>query len=68
MYSFLASADQAKLQALIDQVDGRKTTFYFSEDNFGTSGVGVRFNQDSFAFEEVAQGATGITLSIIEQL
>ena len=68
MYSFLASADQAKLQSLIDQVDGRKTTFYFSEDNFGTSGVGVRFNQDSFAFEEVAQGATGITLSIIEQL
>jgi len=27
-----------------------------------------RFNQDTFAFEEVAQGATSITLNIIEQL
>ena len=67
-YSFLSSADQALLQALIDYADGRKTFFYFSEDNFGTTGIKVRFNQDSFAFEEVAQGATSITLSIIEQL
>ena len=67
-YSFLNSTDQAKLQALIDLVDGRKDVFYFSEDNFGTAGTKVRFDQDSFAFEEVAQGATSITFSIIEQL
>jgi hypothetical protein len=67
-YAFLSSADQVLLQALIDYADGRKTFFYFSEDNFGTTGIKVRFNQDSFAFEEVAQGATSITLSIIEQL
>ena len=67
-YSFLNSTDQAKLQALIDLVDGRKDVFYFSEDNFGTAGTKVRFDQDSFAFEEVAQGATSLTFSIIEQL
>lgn len=67
-YTFLSSANQALLQALIDYADGRKTFFYFSEDNFGTTGIKVRFNQDTFAFEEVAQGATSITLSIIEQL
>ena len=33
----------------------------------GSNGA-VRFNQDVFAFEEVAQGATSITLNIIEQL
>ena len=152
-YAFLDSTDQAKLQALIDYADGRKTVFYFAEDNFangvdavdglasgsshtngtytnvelsGGSGTGVkatvvissnavnsvsittvgsgyadneelgiptsviggsgsphcdvngvtagansvkvRFDQESFAFEEVAQGATSITLNIIEQL
>jgi len=152
-YTFLSAADQAKLQALIDYADGRKTFFYFAEDNFangvdavdglasgsshtngtytkveltGGSGTGVkatvvissnavnsvsittvgsgyadneelgiptsviggsgsphcdvngvtagansvkvRFNQDTFAFEEVAQGVTSITLNIIEQL
>jgi hypothetical protein len=34
----------------------------------GANSVKVRFNQDVFSFEEVAQGATSITLSIIEQL
>jgi hypothetical protein len=70
-YSFLSSADQAKLQALIDYADGRKNFFYFAEDNFASSGansVKVRFDQDSFSFEEVAQGATSITLNLIEQL
>jgi len=67
-YTFLSSADQAKLQALIDYADGRKTFFYFSEDNFGTTGIKVRFDQDTFAFEEVAQGVTSITLNLIEQL
>ena len=67
-YTFLSSADQAKLQALIDYADGRKTFFYFSEDNFGTTGIKVRFDQDTFSFEEVAQGATSITLNIIEKL
>lgn len=67
-YSFLNSTDQAKLQALIDYADGRKNFFYFSEDNFSTTGIKVRFNQDVFAFEEVANGATSITLSLIEQL
>ncbi len=67
-YTFLNSTDQGKLQALIDYADGRKTFFYFSEDNFGTTGIKVRFDQDTFSFEEVAQGATSITLNIIEQL
>ena len=67
-YAFLDSTDQGKLQALIDYADGRKTVFYFSEDDFGSAGTKVRFDQDSFAFEEVAQGATSITLNIIEQL
>ena len=67
-YTFLNSTDQAKLQAIIDYVDGKKTTFYFSEDNFGTAGTAVRFDQDSFSFDEVAQGATSITFSLIEQL
>ena len=67
-YSFLTSADQAKLQALIDYADGRKNFFFFSEDNFLTTGIKVRFDQDSFAFQEVANGATSITFSIIEQL
>ena len=67
-YSFLTSADQAKLQALIDYADGRKNFFFFSEDNFSTTGIKVRFDQDSFAFQEVANGATSITFSIIEQL
>ena len=70
-YSFLSAADQAKLQALIDYADGRKTFFYFAEDDFASSGansVKVRFDQDTFAFEEVAQGVTSITLNIIEQL
>lgn len=67
-YSFLTSADQAKLQALIDYADGRKDFFFFSEDNFSTTGIKVRFDQDSFAFQEVANGATSITFSIIEQL
>lgn len=67
-YTFLTAADQAKLQAIIDYVDGKKTTFYFSEDNFGTAGTAVRFDQDSFSFEEVAQGATSITFNLIEQL
>lgn len=70
-YTFLSAADQVKLQALIDYAKGRKTFFYFAEDDFassGTNSVKVRFNQDVFSFEEVAQGATSITLSIIEQL
>tara|TARA_Y100001973_G_scaffold1293_1_gene1838 strand:- start:1363 stop:1758 length:396 start_codon:yes stop_codon:yes gene_type:complete len=67
-YSFLNSTDQGKLQALIDHADGRKNFFFFSEDNFGTTGIKVRFDQDTFAFEEVAQGATSITLNLIEQL
>ena len=70
-YSFLSAADQAKLQALIDYADGRKTFFLFAEDDFASSGansVKVRFDQDTFAFEEVAQGVTSITLNIIEQL
>ena len=67
-YSFLNSTDQGKLQALIDYADGRKKFFFFSEDNFGTTGIKVRFDQDTFAFEEVAQGATSITLNLIEQL
>ena len=67
-YSFLDSTDQGKLQALIDYADGRKNFFFFSEDNFGTTGIKVRFDQDTFAFEEVAQGATSITLNLIEQL
>ena len=67
-YTFLTAADQALLQALIDYADGRKTFFYFSEDNFDTTGIKVRFDQDSFAFEEVANGATSITISLIEQL
>ena len=67
-YTFLNSTDQGKLQALIDYADGRKNVFYFSEDNFGTTGIKVRFDQDTFSFEEVAQGATSITLNIIEQL
>ena len=68
IYSFLTSADQAKLQALIDYADGRKNFFFFSEDNFNTTGIKVRFDQDTFSFEEVAQGATSITFNIIEQL
>ena len=68
IYSFLTSADQAKLQALIDYADGRKNFFFFSEDNFSTTGIKVRFDQDTFSFEEVAQGATSITFNIIEQL
>ena len=67
-YSFLNSTDQGKLQALIDYADGRKNFFFFSEDNFGTTGIKVRFDQDTFAFEEVAQGATSITLNLIAQL
>ena len=70
-YTFLSAADQAKLQALIDYADGRKTFFFFAEDDFassGTNSVKVRFDQDNFAFEEVAQGVTSITLNIIEQL
>jgi hypothetical protein len=67
-FSFLNSTDQGKLQALIDYADGRKNFFFFSEDNFSTTGIKVRFNQDAFAFEEVANGATSITLSLIEQL
>ena len=67
-YSFLNSTDQEKLQALIDYADGRKNFFFFSEDNFNTTGIKVRFDQDTFAFEEVAQGATSITLNLIEQL
>ena len=67
-YTFLSAADQALLQALIDYADGRKTVFYFREDNFDTTGIKVRFDQDSFAFEEVANGATSITISLIEQL
>ena len=70
-YTFLSAADQAKLQALIDYADGKKTFFFFAEDDFassGTNSVKVRFNQDNFAFEEVAQGVTSITLNIIEQL
>ena len=67
-YTFLTSADQVKLQALIDYADGKKTFFYFSEDDFDTTGIKVRFDQDSFAFEEVANGATSITFNIIEQL
>ena len=67
-YSFLNSTDQGKLQALIDYADGRKNFFFFSEDNFGTTGIKVRFDQDTFSFEEVAQGATSITLNLIEQL
>lgn len=34
----------------------------------GANSVKVRFDQDSFSFEEVAQGATSISFSIIEQL
>jgi hypothetical protein len=70
-YTFLNATDQAILQVLIDYADGKKTFFYFAEDDFassGTNSVKVRFNQDIFSFEEVAQGATSITLSIIEQL
>ena len=67
-YSFLNSTDQGKIQALIDYADGRKNFFFFSEDNFGTTGIKVRFDQDTFAFEEVAQGVTSITLNLIEQL
>jgi hypothetical protein len=67
-YTFLNSTDQGKLQALVDYADGRKTVFYFSEDDFGTSGTKVRFDQDSFSFEEVAQGATSITFTLLEQL
>ena len=70
-FSFLNSADQAKLQALIDFADGRKNEFFFAEDDFASSGansVKVRFDQDTFSFEEVAQGATSITFNIIEQL
>ena len=67
-FSFLNSTDQGKLQALIDYADGRKTFFYFSEDNFSTTGIKVRFDQDVFAFEEVAQGATSLTINLIEQL
>ena len=71
VYTFLSSADQAKLQALIDYADGRKNVFYFAEDDFassGTNSVKVRFDQDVFNFEEVAQGVTSITLNLIEQL
>ena len=67
-YTFLNSTDQGKIQTLIDYADGKKTFFYFSEDNFGTTGIKVRFDQDSFSFEEVAQGATSITFNLIEQL
>jgi len=67
-FAFLNSTDQAKLQALIDYADGRKTSFFFSEDNFSTAGIEVRFDQDVFTFEEVAQGATSITINLIEQL
>ena len=67
-FAFLNSTDQGKIQALIDYADGRKNFFFFSEDNFGTTGIKVRFDQDTFAFEEVAQGATSITLNLIEQL
>ena len=67
-YSFLNSTDQGKIQALIDYADGRKNFFLFSEDNFGTTVIKFRFDQDTFAFEEVAQGATSITLNLIEQL
>ena len=67
-YTFLDSSDQSKLQALIDLVDGRKDVFYFSEDNFSTTGTKVRFDQDDFTFEEVANGATSLTITIIEQL
>ena len=67
-YSFLNSTDQGKIQALIDYADGRKNFFFFSEDNFGTTGIKVRFDQDTFAFEEVAQGATSITQNLIQQL
>ena len=34
----------------------------------GANSIKVRFDQDTFAFEEVAQGATSITLNLIEQL
>ena len=67
-FSFLNSTDQGKLQALIDYADGRKTFFYFSEDNFNTTGIKVRFDQEVFTFEEVAQGATSLTINLIEQL
>ena len=70
-YTFLNSTDQGKLQALIDYADGRKNSFYFAEDDFASSGansIKVRFDQDSFSFEEVANGATSITFNIIEQL
>jgi hypothetical protein len=66
-YTFLRTADRDKLQLLIDQADGKKNTFYFSEDNFSTS-TQVRFDQDSFSFDEVAQEAYSISFKMIQYI
>lgn len=67
-YSFLTAANMAKLQLLVDYADGKKNTFFFSEDNFSTTGTQVRFNQSSFSFDEIAQGAFSISLKMIEYI
>lgn len=72
-YSYLTESDRTTLQNLHDAVDGRFSTFLFSEDNdfsgtLGTDHFTVRFTKDNLKFQQIASGAYSVSFEIEEEL
>ena len=74
VYENISSANKTKLENLFNQVKGRLTSFYYSEDDFNNSGADssknfeVRFVKDVLPVSETAYNVFSVEIEIEEQI
>lgn len=66
-YTNLSSADRTILEALINAVKGRKTSFYFSPDT-GSTFYNVRFTEDNLQFTQTAYNIFSVGFNIRQEI
>jgi len=68
VYENISEANKNKLVALFDYAKGQKTSFFYSEDGFGTNGFEVRFVNNKLPVSETAYNVYRVEINIEEQL
>jgi hypothetical protein len=68
VYENISEANKNKLVALFDLAKGQKSSFFYSEDGFGTNGFEVRFVNNKLPVSETAYNVYRVEINIEEQL
>ena len=68
VYENISEANKNKLVALFDLAKGQKSSFFYSEDGFGTNGFEVRLTNNKLPVSETAYNVYRVEINIEEQL